>query len=165
MPDSIADTGPILHLYEIGRLPVLGLIAPLTLPDLVFAELRARSIDRRILDAAGVPFDVVPVEAETEEPTGITPRLQPADAQVLALARARGFEALLVTDDLALRRVLEGHGATVVGSVGLLVRARRAGLLSRQGLENAIEDLFDHSSLHLSRAFRAYVEQLLSELL
>jgi len=41
------------------------------------------------------------------------------------------------------------------------VRAYKTGRLTRAQLENTVEALFTNSTLHLSRAFRAYVRQLL----
>ncbi len=90
-------------------------------------------------------------------------RIQPADAQVFALAQADRFQSLVLTDDLALRRLLESHGCTVVGSVGVLIRTHVSGLFRREELERSIEDLFEVSTLHWSPAFRAYVRQLLEE--
>jgi predicted nucleic acid-binding protein len=72
--------------------------------------------------------------------------------------------SLVLTDDLALRRLLESHGATVAGTFGILVRAYSSGRLRRDELEEAVEALFHRSSLHLSRAFRIYIQELLKKL-
>ena len=52
----------------------------------------------------------------------------------------------------------------VIGSVGVLVRAYRTGLLERNELDIAVDGLFEESTLHLSSAFRAYLRKLLSDL-
>lgn len=93
------------------------------------------------------------------------PTIHPADAQVFALAQLHQFAMPVLTDDLDLRRRLESQGAVVVGSVGVLVRAYSRHLISRAELENAVDMLFTQSTLHVSRAFVAYVRGLLSELL
>jgi hypothetical protein len=90
--------------------------------------------------------------------------IQPADAQVLALARADQGGRAVLTDDLALRRRRVAQGSTAVGTIGVLVRAYRTDRLPRGDLERAVEALFDRSTLHLSRAFRAYVRRLLAGL-
>jgi hypothetical protein len=74
------------------------------------------------------------------------------------------FTLPVLTDDLALRRHLERRGTIAVGSVGLLIRAFHIGILKRQELDNAIDMLFEESSLHLSHVFRSYVRKLLNEL-
>jgi hypothetical protein len=41
VPETISDTGPILHLEEIGNVQILQTVAPLRVPDLVADELEA----------------------------------------------------------------------------------------------------------------------------
>jgi predicted nucleic acid-binding protein len=117
------------------------------------------------VNVPGLGIQVVPVAGTRWRPqlqvVG-APTVHPADAQVLVLVRARAFRAPVLTDDLALRRRLEAEGAVVVGSVGILIRAYRTGLLRREDLDTAVDALFFESTLHLSRAFRAYVRRLLS---
>jgi predicted nucleic acid-binding protein len=167
VPETVSDTGPILHLGEIGRLTALSIVCPLTVPNLVWGELETRGFNHSSLRSAGVEVTVRVVEEadwkdvlQNQRP----PEIQPADAQVFALVRSSRFQALALTDDLALRKLLEHHGATVAGTVGILVRAYSTGQLQRAQLESSIEALFHESTLHLSRAFRAYLAQLLKDL-
>lgn len=163
MPETISDTGPVLHLHEIASLDALGLLAPLVFPHGVWEELQHRRLDEATFRQAGLSFTVSTVNGDLLSDAE-TLRLQPADAEVFLLAREGRFESLVLTDDLALRRLLEERGAVVAGSVGILVRAYAAGRLSREGLERSIEALLEESTLHLSRAFRTYVRKLLIDL-
>jgi predicted nucleic acid-binding protein len=167
MPEAISDTGPVLHLHEIGRLKALGVFTHLTVPGLVADELHFYGLD---LANLGIPDLTVAVAQVSEtrrdqvlaESAG--PPIHPADAEVLVLAQDDGFRTPVLTDDLALRRRLEASGATVSGSVGILVRAYKVGTLTRSQLENAVDALFAESTLHLSRAFQVYVRKLVAEL-
>jgi predicted nucleic acid-binding protein len=119
------------------------------------------------LAKAGIEINVVPVAESIWKEILLIPdlsRIQPADAQVFAVARDRSFQVIALTDDLALRKLLEREGATVVGSIGLLIRGYRDGRLTRDALDKCIDDLLGKSTLHLSRAFRSYVRQLVEEL-
>ena len=118
------------------------------------------------LQEAGIDFTVRGVEPLTWRTIirDIAPQVQPADAQVFSLARASEFQSLVLTDDLALRRLLESHGGSVTGTVGILIRAYTVRSISRDEMEIAFEALFNESSLHLGRAFRAYLKHLLSDL-
>ena len=166
MPETISDTGPVLHLQEIVQLSALTTVAPLLLPDLVVDELAVHgaAVDR--LKEAGIGFKVQRVEPLVWRKVlrDVAPQIQPADAQVFALAQTSSFQALVLTDDLALRRVLEDHGSLVTGTVGILIRAYTDRLISRGELEAAIDTLFGASTLHLGHAFRAYLRKLLSAL-
>jgi predicted nucleic acid-binding protein len=113
VPEAISDTGPILHLFEIGRLTDLSTVGPLLLPSLVVSELSSRGIG---------------------------------------------------TDDLKREGMLEQEGASVVGSVGLLIRAYTSGKMDRDRLERSMDALLNNSTLHLSRPFRTYIRKLIAEL-
>jgi predicted nucleic acid-binding protein len=165
--EAITDTGPVLHLHEIDWLEALRVFDRLMIPDLVAEELCTYGLDPNQLGVTGLSTIIAVVEKRewgsvvnrTNQPT-----IQPADAQVFVLAQASQFQEPILTDDLALRRQLENHQATVVGSVGILVRAYTTGYLNRRELENAIDALFTTSTLHLSRAFRSYIQHLITNL-
>jgi len=165
---AIADTGPILHLAEIAQLPALNIFDELLLPDLVQAELLAYGIDlaKDFPSAARPQIEIVLTESHRvaaclQETRGM--HLHRADAAVLILAEETGIEPIL-TDDLALRRVLEAQNRLVVGTIGILTRAYTDELITRPELDAAIEDLFRHSTLFISPSFRQVIHQLLAEL-
>lgn len=81
MPDAICDTGPILHLHEIGCLQVLSSFDVLRLPDLVVEELRAYRLDLPVLSAINLHTDVIHLQ---EAEWG---RLGQISISVLALIR------------------------------------------------------------------------------
>lgn len=144
-----------------------AVFAHLEVPDLVAGELASYGLEVSNLGVVGLTVRVVAVaEADWERVLRAPSQapIQPADAQVVLLARGDHFRALVLTDDFTLRRRLEDEGATAVGSVGILVRAYHGGRITRLQLDDAIDALFTRSTLHLSRAFRGYVRQLLSHL-
>ncbi|MDY7041644.1 MAG: hypothetical protein SVX38_12355 [Chloroflexota bacterium] len=89
MPDAISDTGPILHLHEIGQLRALGVFTDLTVPGLVVEELRIYGLDPVSLGVPGLNISVVPVDEARRNrmlTEGGEPPLHPADAEVFVLA-------------------------------------------------------------------------------
>ena len=168
MTEAISDTGPILHLHEIERLPALSSFSLLRIPELVAEELSRFDLSLELASSRGsveIRLDKVPAAkwrkllAEPREH-----RIHPADAQVAILAIEDELRRPILTDDLALRHLLEARGGTVTGTVGILVRAFHTGLLDKAQLESSIESLFSASTLHLGKAFRRYVLSLIAEL-
>lgn len=167
MREAIADTGPILHLYEIGWLAALNIFDHVAMLNLVAEELLTYGLDPSRLGVAGLNITIIIVEDNEWNPLvtqADQPIIHPADAQVFVLAQLAQFQNPVLTDDLALRQRLEHQQATVVGTVGVLIRAYTSRFLKRSELENAIDTLFTSSTLHLSRAFRAYIRHLTANL-
>lgn len=130
-------------------------------------ELRNFEIDPSRLKIAGLKTSVAVVEKakwETVTTEAKQTTIQPADAQVYFLAQSSQFQQLVLTDDLTLRRRLETKNSTVVGSVGILVRAYTAHLFEHNELEKAVEALCSTSTLHMSSPFRAYIRHLIINL-
>ncbi len=166
VPKAITDTGPILHLHEINHLNALESFEELQMTPLVVEELSRFGLEPKLLEAAGPKVAVFPPESDTWQSLlqDGGPVIQPADAQILVLARQTHFGLPVLTDDLSLRQRVESEGGTAVGSLGILLRAYRIGALTRQRLENAVERLLKESTLHLSVTFRGYIRRLLQEL-
>lgn len=168
MSDAISDTGPILHLHEIQQLRVLAVFDTLEVPDLVEIELRRFDLTMSRLEAAaGRPFVVSRLEPAVWEPLLASTeggRLQAADAQVAALTSLRARGSVVLTDDMALRKLLERRGGPVAGTVGILVRAYHSNLLGKGALVTSIERLFSESTLHAGPGFRRYVLSLIEAL-
>ena len=164
---ATSDTGPILHLHEIDRLGSLEIFRQIEIPPLVRQELSHFELGPARLSELGLPNVAV---SPVEEPVWkkllreSTPRIQPADAQVAVLASKLGEQRPVLTDDLALRRIVEGRGGIAVGSVGILVRAYKAWRWEKSQLRESVDLLFSKSTLHISPAFRGYVQSLLKRL-
>lgn len=87
-------------------------------------------------------------------------KVHKTDLAVAALS-VRLSPDVVLTDDLELRKGLEAQSFTVVGSIGILVRAFKAGRLTKAELRNSFDRLFDGSTLYLSKGFAVYVREFL----
>ena len=167
MPDiAVSDTGPVLHLHEIGEVRQLRLFEAVILSEQVKTELSGDGVWDRIADALTDRLVVKKVTAQeiTEQAKTLSAfTVHRPDLSVAALA-ARVRPDLVLTDDLRLRKGLEAQGHQVVGSIGVLVRAFRTGRMSKPELLSRVDQLLDGSTLYTSKAFRTTIRAVLDDL-
>lgn len=149
----VCDAGPIIHLDE---LDALGLLAGLTpwVPEAVWAEAqrhRPRALGHPAIATArcSSPEDEIVLNLAA----GL--RLGPGECAALALARSTA--AIVLTDDAAARLAAESLGLRVHGSLGIIVRAPRVGLVTPQAVISLLQEIPRRSSLHLRPALLAEI--------
>ena len=160
MPDLICDTSALQYLHQLGLLHILTALAEqVTVPSAVVAELaegRARGIDVPELSE----FDWLSVRSPAS--TASLPQareLGEGETEVLTLA-LESPDAVVVLDDRLARNVADELGLWFTGTLGLLIDAKRKGLVSE------VKPLLDRLQLlhfRLSRATRAAVLRLAGE--
>ena len=142
----MCDAGPLIHLGEVGAAGLLTQFHPLFVPTSVRAE--AVSF-RPPLEFA---WEIAAVsEEERHAVVGrLTTRIDQGETDCLALCE-RHPAAIFLTDDLAARREAQRLGIAVHGSVGIVVRTFRVGLLTRSEADAALVALRDCRSLFVSK--------------
>lgn len=130
----VADTGPLHYLVLISEIGVLRVLADKVL------------IPPEVLDELDRPRTPAPVRAWVATPpswlqvllappTGADPalaRLDPGERAAIALAAAVGADAVLI-DDRAGVTAARARGLEAIGTLGLLQRGARRGLLDLPG--------------------------------
>jgi predicted nucleic acid-binding protein len=158
----VADSGPLIHLavarqfFLLKRFFDKAIIIP-QVYDEVVTQGKGKPGDSELSQALGEGWVVV--ESVTEL-TGVrrlvTPRISQTDAAVVACALEREIHLILAYDP-DVRELAEQEGLAVIGTVGILVRARLEGIL----LE--LRPLLDHlveSGFRLDPKGRIYREAL-----
>ena len=164
-PVGVADAGPLIHLHEIGRLPLLGIFAQLHVPDAVWNEAitTGRVPENQLETSTAVHRHQVaaPYLARWVTPD-LSASLQAGEIECLALCRQLNVP-LLLTDDLAARDAAKAVGIRPVGSLGIVVRAFHLGRIALPEAEDALDQLYTVSTLFVTRAIvELAVEQLRS---
>ncbi|MFZ4860283.1 MAG: DUF3368 domain-containing protein [Desulfuromonadaceae bacterium] len=159
MHNAVVDTGPLLHLYEIDNLEMItAVFSTIHLPESVVREINNEPILQFIRkNTVQITVNSVsePDLFATKEKYSLF-QLHLADLAVLTLLGIID-DALGVTDDLALRRAIESNGRTVVGTIGILFRAYKQGIIDKLRLSTLINMVFDDSTLYLNSAFMSRV--------
>jgi hypothetical protein len=130
LADAICNTSPLQYLHQIGKLDVLPrLVQRVLIPPAVVSELaagRARALD---LPDPSV-LDWIEVRQPAAAPAfPLATDLGPGEAEVLALGLERR-DAVLILDDAVARRTALTLGLNLTGTLGVLIDAKRAGLIA-----------------------------------
>lgn len=160
MPEIICNTSPIQYLYQIGALDLLhSLAGRVIVPSAVADELlagRAFGIDlpdvstfdwielRHLADKAVLPWNC---------------ELGPGETEVLMLALGMPDSVVVLDDGLA-RSVAETIGVKLTGTLGILLDAKRAGLVPTIG---PLLDRLHELGFRLAPRTRILVMQLAGE--
>ena len=120
-PPVVSDTSPIIALDGIGRLGLLReLYGEVLVPPAVAQEAAPRT---------ELPAWIVQTALEQAVgPRILMASLGPGESAAIALALEREAR-LLILDDLPARRLAQAIGLPVAGTLAVLVRAKRRGLL------------------------------------
>ena len=129
MPKVICNTSPVQYLYQLGLLDILPTLAEeVIVPPAVIEELTIGRV-------AGISLPDLPsLEwVQIRRPASalalpLVTDLGPGETEVLLL----GLEepgTVVVLDDALARRVAEASGLRLTGTLGLLLDAKRAGLV------------------------------------
>jgi len=130
LPEVISDTSPLQYLHQLGLLHHLPtLVGPVVVPSAVKRELligRSLGIDLPDLDS----LQWVEVRSPTSRPAlPLINDLGPGETETLMLALELPGSSVLLDDGLA-RRVAESLEIEFTGTLGLLLGAKRKGLIS-----------------------------------
>ena len=123
---AVADTGPLIALAKIDQLGLLPLLfGTVLIPSVVEQELFAkRSIESRRLEAVlGKHLQIVETPEPAPEVQAATWNLDRGEAGAVALAYS--LRLLLIVDDALARKAAERLHVQFVGSVGILLDAKR----------------------------------------
>ena len=136
---AVSNAGPLIHLTKIGRLRILGnIFDEVIIPQTVKVEVVDRGKEKGepsaflIEDAEWIRVAEDPPQAdELAERAGI----HRGEACAILLAISLNIPVLL--DDSDARKFAIGFGVEVVGSIGLIMKAVKMGLIARdEGLKD-----------------------------
>lgn len=153
------DASPLIYLARTGNLPLLQVLAPaLAVPEPVLEEIRAKGTDdatlRAVQDTAWLSVVQPPASSLLRRWD-----LGKGEASVLAWALSRpGTVAVL--DDQKARTYAASLGIPFIGTLGIVLRAKRLGVVSQA--RPIVEDLIAHG-MYLSKSVAEKALALVAE--
>jgi len=136
---AVSNAGPLIHLAKIGRLELLkAVFGEIVIPKTVKVEVVDRGKERGEADAFLI--DSAEWIRVVDDPSNADELAEKAgihrgEACAILLAKSLAIPVLL--DDSHARKFAMGLGLEVAGSVGVIIKAVRMGLVSKEdGLRN-----------------------------
>ena len=145
----VCDAGPIIHLDELGCLPLMRDFERVVIPDLVRREvLKHRNV---LFEGGDVNWTGSSSGYLVQEPFRTMCRIFSLDAGEVAALEilSREPDLIFLTDDAAARLVATKLGLRVHGTIGVLVRAVRRGLMKPKEVIDTLNRLPQASTLHI----------------
>jgi predicted nucleic acid-binding protein len=159
----VSDAGPLIHLGELEALECLADMGTILVPEAVVREVTVHRPDTLRSPLLGWKRVAVtlPIDKKLDY---FSQALSLGDGerealQLLTLQRGSVF----LTDDAAARFVATQLGIETHGSIGVLIRAIRRGLRTREQVVSILESIPVRSSLHLRRELLADVVRQIRE--
>lgn len=125
MRKVVANTTPLIALADIGQLDLLRqLYGEIWIPPAVLKEIESEPAKTRIRNASWIKV----VEIEKETGFEFSSRLHAGEIEVIRLAQEQKADLLLM-DDNAAKKTAKFIGMSVTGSLGVLIKAKKEGLI------------------------------------
>lgn len=147
-PQAVIDTGPVIHLSEINALYCLRICAKIWMPESVLIEIK------RMLRKAQVPENIKAYHLYRKEmlrAVSIAKKfsLHLAESEALAIAVQNKIK-IFFTDDLDARIAAQQLKLIPIGTLGIILRAYREKLVTKEVAKKYIENLQEESTLFLT---------------
>jgi len=160
-PLIIADASPLIGLAKINRLALLHQLArEVWVPTAVWQEILRGSDTRAEIPALRLSLAQCVREPDANKVALFRLETDEGEAAALALAALRP-DALLLMDDQEGRRIAEREGFRYFGTLGLLLRAKRAQLIA--SVSNEVR-LLQNNGLYLDAKVISQVLRAADEL-
>lgn len=161
MPDVVSNTSPLQYLHQLGLLDLLPrLVGRVTIPRAVVDELEAgRSLGHDLPEVTSLGWVIVRVPATSQHVTSSDLGRGETDVLRLALELPAGG-AVVILDDARARVAAGKLGLKFTGTLGVLLDAKRAGLIPAV---NPHLDRLDALGFRLARHTREAVLRIAGE--
>lgn len=160
---AVFDTGPFIHLHEIDFLKALKLFKKIFIVEEVLNEIKNNKIlisnikktkSIKLVNLNSTFKDSAKFIAESYY-------LDLTEAQSISLALQE--KASFFTDDLDARNAAKDFNLEVHGTVGIILRAYRNGVITKNIAVNKVKELYSNSSLFITKDLVDWIIEQINE--
>ena len=144
--EIVINASPIILLSKIGRLSLLNnLYGKVYIPDAVIMEVTDASRSDKALNLGTLEYSHL-IVANKVAVNGLLGRLHSGEVEVIVGAIEKGIKTV-VLDEIAARNKAKQYDLNTIGTLGILMRAKKDGLIDN--IETEIEAIRD-ANMYLS---------------
>ena len=149
---AVFDTGPFIHLNEIELLHVLKLFKSIIVVDEVFNELNKNAaLHNKIKNIKGIKLSQLRSKNKDISMLLVEKHnIDLAESSSISLAMQEKAD-VFITDDLDARTIAKNLNIEVHGTVGVIVRAFREDIISKDIAIGKMRELYEKSSLFITK--------------
>lgn len=145
---AVCDTGPIIHLREIGAEKALSIFSIITSPS---AKEEVKMLPKKVFVENDFDNDFASF-VKNQFDLGL------AESQCIALAKSKKIQ-LFLTDDLDARTTAKSLGLDPHGTAGVLLKAFKEKIFSKKQAIELVKKLKTHSTLYITSDLIEYILQ------
>jgi predicted nucleic acid-binding protein len=127
----VVNASPLILLGKIEQIPLLGALAgEIAVPGAVIREVSAKPDGERTVQMLTAPESAIVVDNEVPPVNVLSWDLGLGETQVISHAFIHSADRVVI-DDLEARRCAKAVGLAIIGTLGIVGRAKAAGLIER----------------------------------
>lgn len=159
----VSDTSPISNLILIGRIDILeSLFDAVVVPLVVDSEIRAlKALGKDIGKYEAATWIKKRAARDQDHVLQLRHRLDAGEAEAIVLARELNCDLLLIDERLGTKVAID-EGLRTLGLLGVLVEAKRAGLIG--AIKSVIDELDVVAGFWITDGLRTKVLEQVGEL-
>lgn len=160
MRKVIVNSTPLIALSKTGRLDLLrDMYREIYVPKAVFEEVTAKNdvVKSKVERSGWIHVEKVQNNSDRRM---YRAKLHDGEVEVMMLARECGEDHLVVIDDEQARKTAEYLGLNLTGTLGVLIKAKRNGLID--SVMSAVRDMEAHG-IYFSISLKERVRRLSGE--
>jgi predicted nucleic acid-binding protein len=140
---AVSNAGPLIHLAKIGRLNLLkDIFHEIIIPKTVKVEVIDKGKEKGKPDAFLIDaVDWIRVMGDPVNADQLAEKVGIHRGEACAILLAKSLSVPVLLDDSDARKFALGLGLEVVGSVGIIIKAVRLGLISKEDWLKDLEKL------------------------
>ena len=158
MDKVLSNTTPLIALADLNQLDLLHKLYDIVvIPQAVMDEITSEPARSRV---SGCDWILIEDIGDPSQRNGFTARLHAGEVDTIVLAGEQEAD-LVIMDDAEAKKTAKDKGLNVIGTMGVLVRAKQKGFLDK--VEPVMNSLIQ-DGLYISDSVRDLVLELAGEL-